>query len=394
MKSQPPHNYVLNKLDKTQFLEVYWQKKPVVLRQAFTDFVDPLDEHELAGLAEDPDIDARVVSCKEGSWNVVHGPIDDFEEACIGSWSLLVQSVDHHIPCANALMAAFDFIPHWRMDDLMVSFSNQGAGVGAHIDQYDVFIIQGKGSRRWQVGSQGDYSEHFPHSDLRQIAPFEALIDEVLVPGDVIYIPPGFPHNGVALEDCLNYSVGFRAPSQQEMLSSLADFAIDEGLFNQRYSDQQLSERGFSGEIKQQELAAFKNLFQQVLDSADFPRWLGHYLSKSQEDNAFEQYGADTLACQDIIDSLNNGVCFVRQLGIKPVFIENSGSAEQDFTFYLEGQSFVVPGSAQDLLKRFLNAPQWAAAVDTSEQNNKDFIQIMTTLVNAGYWYPSSDLQD
>lgn len=389
MNSQTPDSYALDNFDKTRFLQTYWQKKPVVLRQAFSNFVDPLDEHELAGLAQEPDVDARVISCNNGIWNIVHGPIDDFSETCTGAWSLLVQSVDHQVPTANALMAAFNFIPHWRMDDLMVSFSNQGAGVGAHIDQYDVFIIQGKGSRRWQVGSPGNYSEHFPHPDLRQIEPFEPLIDEVLLPGDVIYIPPGFPHNGVALENCLNYSVGFRAPSQQEMLSSLADFVIDKGLFNLRYKDNGLSQRVFSGEIKQQELAAFKGLFQQVLDSAHFPTWLGHFLSQSQQENAFDDTNTETFEAQQIIEMLNSGVCFVRQMGLKPVFIEGQSQTQQDFTFYLEGQSFYVPAPAQALVKSFLDAPQWCSKVDISQQNSMFFVQTVATMVNAGYWYPA-----
>ncbi len=389
MSAQTPNSYVLNNFDKTQFLQNYWQKKPVVLRQAFAAFIDPLDENELAGLAEDPELDARIVSCKDGTWNVIHSPIDDFDEACTGAWSLLVQSVDHQIPAANALMAAFNFIPHWRMDDLMVSFSNQGAGVGAHIDQYDVFIVQGKGSRRWQVGSPGNYSEHFPHPDLRQIEVFESLIDEILLPGDVIYIPPDFPHNGVALEDCLNYSVGFRAPSQQEILSSLADFSIDQGLFNLRYKDKELSKRVFSGEIKQQELAAFKGLFQHVLDSAHFPTWLGYYLSQSHRENAFDDRSAETFEPQQIIEMLNNGVCLVRQLGLKPVFIEDQSQTGEDFIFHLEGESFFVPVAAQDLVKNFLNEPQWTAQVDTSKQSSQFFIQTVTTMVNAGYWYPA-----
>lgn len=389
MNPQKPNTYVLNNFDKTQFLQTHWQKKPVVLRQAFANFSDPLDEHELAGLAEDHEIDARVVSCHDGTWSVTHGPIDDFDEVCTGAWSLLVQSVDHQIPCANALMAAFDFIPHWRMDDLMVSFSNQGAGVGAHIDQYDVFIIQGKGSRRWQVGSPGDYSEHFPHPDLRQIEDFDPLIDEVLLPGDVIYIPPGYPHKGVALEECLNYSVGFRAPSQQEMLSSLADFAIDKGLFNLRYKDNNLSQREFSAEIKQQELSAFKDMFRQLVDSTHFTTWLGHYMSQSQEEGAFDDPDTDTFEAQQIIEMLNSGVCFVRQLGLKPVFIEDQNQTGQDFTFYLEGQSFTAPAPAEALVKSFLNSAQWCNKVDTSDQSSVFFIRTVTTMVNAGYWYPA-----
>ncbi|MFT4940916.1 MAG: 50S ribosomal protein L16 3-hydroxylase [Paraglaciecola sp.] len=381
--------YVLNNIDKEFFLAEVWQKKPLVIRQGFKQFVDPLDEHELAGLAQEDDIDSRIVACDNDKWDVSHGPFDDFENVCLGAWSLLVQSVDLQIPNADALMRAFDFIPHWRMDDLMVSFSNQHAGVGPHFDQYDVFIVQGKGSRRWNVGARGSYSEHFPHPDLRQINDFEPLISEVLFPGDVIYIPPGFPHNGVALEECLNYSIGFRAPSQQEMLSSLADYSIDNSLFTCRYADTSISPRIFPGEIKIQEAASFKALLHQVIDSEHFSAWLASFLSQTQAGQRIEEHQSEQYSQAEIEVMLNSGTTLIRQLATKAVCIEAERSTNEELTYYIEGQSFSVPESENFMVQSFLNSPEWNKKEKNDCHNSIFFTLFVTTLVNAGFWYPA-----
>jgi 50S ribosomal protein L16 3-hydroxylase len=380
--------YLLNNFDVKQFISQYWQKKPLVIKQGFNNFVDPLDEHDLAGLSQEPNIDSRIVSQTDNTWQVSHGPFEDINAYCLGAWSLLVQSVDHFIPEADELMRAFDFIPHWRMDDLMVSFSNKDAGVGPHLDQYDVFIIQGKGSRRWQIGLPGDFDKTNPHKDLSQIAGFEPVIDQVLQPGDVIYIPANHPHNGVALEECLNYSVGFRAPSQQEMLSSLADFAIDNNLFNERYKDEDLAPRDFSGEIKQQEVARFKDMLQRLLETDQFSSWTAQFLSQHIEKQQLDEQDIQHFNHQDIDEKLNAGVQFVRCPGVKAIFVEQQLSNIQDFTFYIQGEAFSVPLAAKNLVTDFLNRPIFYLENAIPNKNSMFFTQFVTTMVNSGYWYP------
>lgn len=380
--------YSLNNLNIKKFLSQYWQKKPLVIKQGFTDFIDPLDENDLAGLSQEPSVDSRIVSKTLNTWQVSHGPFEDINTHCDGAWSLLVQSVDHFIPEADELMRAFDFIPHWRMDDLMVSFSNLDAGVGPHLDQYDVFIIQGKGSRRWQVGLPSDFDTIRPHKDLSQITGFETVIDEVLLPGDIIYIPANHPHNGIALEECLNYSVGFRAPSQQEMLSSLADFAIDNNLFNQRYTDNEITPREFSGEIKLQEIARFKHLLQQLLETDQFSNWAAHFLSQGVDKQEFDENDIQTFSIQDISNKLNIGVNFIRSPGIKAVFVEQQSSNIQDFTFYISGEAFSVPLTIKDLVTDFLNSSFFSLKHTNLDKSSMFFTQMVTTLVNSGYWYP------
>lgn len=234
-----PSDFVLNHyaFDAVVFLRDYWQKKPCVIRQAFIDFQDPISADELAGLSMEAGVDSRVVSCNSGKWDLEHGPINDFTKLGERNWSLLVQAVNEHYPPAQELLRAFRFLPDWRIDDLMVSYSTPGGGVGPHLDQYDVFIVQGMGSRRWQVGASGDFQTHCPHPDLKQVAEFAPIINEVLEPGDMIYIPAGFPHAGDTVQEALNYSVGLRAPSQAELISALADHALEHDGLQQRFRD-------------------------------------------------------------------------------------------------------------------------------------------------------------
>jgi 50S ribosomal protein L16 3-hydroxylase len=274
------------------------------------------------------------------------------------------------------------------MDDLMVSFSNKDAGVGPHLDQYDVFIIQGKGSRRWQVGLPGDFDSVHPHKDLSQISGFEPVIDQVLMPGDIIYIPANHPHNGVALEECLNYSVGFRAPSQQEMLSSLADFAIDNNLFNERYTDKEITPRDFSGEIKQQEVARFKHMLQQLLETDQFSSWTAQFLSQAVEKQQLDEQDIQHFSHQDIHEKLIAGVQFIRCPGVKAVFIEQQSPNIQDFTFYIQGEVFSVPLAGKDLVIDFLNSPIFYLENTNPDKISMFFTQFVTTMVNTGYWYP------
>ena len=376
--------YQLKDFNRAAFVAEYWQKKPAVFRQAFTGFIDPLDEHELAGLAQDADIDSRIVARQGNKWHLSHGPFDAYSSVCKGHWSLLVQSVDQHIPQADALLKAFNFIPQWRVDDLMVSFSNEGAGVGPHLDQYDVFIIQGKGSRRWQIGTPGQHIERRPHKDLGQIASFDPIIDEVLHSGDMIYIPPGHPHNGVALEDCLNYSVGFRAPTQQELLTSFADYALEHNLFKQRYQDPDLALRQHPAQITQTEVAKLRQLMQQMLNSEELECWLGQHMSgANRPDQDYADEWIEYTPSQ-VLNLLNNNQLLRKRSGLRTAFIESQPPA---FTFYIEGERFHVPEAMQDMCKELLENDVWQGKIGLNTENSLIFAQLMTTLINSGYWY-------
>ena len=201
--------------DIDSFLRDNWQKKPLLIRNPWADWKNPIEPDDLAGLACEPTVESRLIVQKRKDWSVEPGPIPETRFGKLGKapWTLLVQAVDHHVPDVAALIAPFRFIPDWRIDDVMVSYASDGGGVGPHFDQYDVFLVQGLGTRRWQVGALCDDStELLPHDDLRLLANFEATDEWLLEPGDMLYVPPRFAHNGVAVgDDCMTYSVGFRA---------------------------------------------------------------------------------------------------------------------------------------------------------------------------------------
>lgn len=231
-------------LDTAQFLRDYWQQKPLLIRGGFAQFTDLIEPELLAGLAMEEGVDARVIQHQNEQWHVEHGPFEDYSAFGEEGWTLLVQAVNEWFPDVQDLLRAFTFIPDWRVDDVMVSFATEHGGVGAHLDQYDVFIIQGGGRRHWRVGAaQANAEEYCPHPDLKQLkrADFDAVIDAVLEPGDILYIPAGCPHHGVALEPSINYSVGFRAPNTAEWFAQLADQLLATDATFARYRDPDLT---------------------------------------------------------------------------------------------------------------------------------------------------------
>lgn len=185
------HTIAWDKLTPELFLQEYWQTKPLLIKGGFASFTDTIDANELAGLAMESHIESRIVSHDGNSnWQVKHGPFEDFADLGEDNWTLLVQAVNNWSSETDSLINAFNFIPRWRIDDVMVSFSTPGGGVGPHLDQYDVFIIQGSGQRRWQVGlPDNNLQTILPHEDLKQVSAFNAVIDEITEAGDILYIP-------------------------------------------------------------------------------------------------------------------------------------------------------------------------------------------------------------
>ena len=228
-----------------KFLRDYWQKKPLLIRAAIPDFVSPLEPEDLAGLACEELAVSRIVSYERtrDAWTLRTGPFteEEFPGMPDHDWTLLVQDVDKWDVDVRELLKNFDFLPRWRIDDVMVSFAATGGSVGAHVDQYDVFLLQGQGQRRWLIDAGEDPPLGFRDDvELKLLREFTATHDWVLEPGDMLYLPPGVPHHGIALNPCLTFSVGMRAPSSAELVSDYLDTLIADADDSLRYHDPDL----------------------------------------------------------------------------------------------------------------------------------------------------------
>jgi 50S ribosomal protein L16 3-hydroxylase len=215
-------------LDPARFLRRHWHRKPLLLRQAFPGFAGLLSPRELMRLAGRDDAQSRLVLRRGRRWELRHGPFTaaDFRALPPRDWSLLVQEVNHFIPEAERLLRAFHFIPRARLDDVMVSYAPDGGGVGPHFDSYDVFLLQGPGRRRWRISAQQD-RELAPGAALRILRRFRPEREWVLEPGDMLYLPPRYAHDGVAVGECMTCSIGFRAPSHRELVSGFLDYLAE-----------------------------------------------------------------------------------------------------------------------------------------------------------------------
>jgi 50S ribosomal protein L16 3-hydroxylase len=284
---------LLGGLTPAQFMKRHWQKKPLLVRQALPAFQPLLTPAELFALAARDEVESRLVAREGGSWRLQRGPFGRRALPALkrGDWTLLVQGVDLHDPRAHALLRSFAFLPAARLDDLMISFATDGGGVGPHFDSYDVFLLQAQGRRRWRIGRQRDFSlqEGLP---LKILAHFEPEQEMVLEPGDLLYLPPRYAHDGIAEGDCQTYSIGFRAPAQGEparkLLQRMADETAEAGAAR-IYQDPRQEATAAPGAIPEA-LAVFARdaLAAALKDPSTLDRALGEYLTEPKANVWFE----------------------------------------------------------------------------------------------------------
>jgi 50S ribosomal protein L16 3-hydroxylase len=394
---------IIEHFDKLSFLKDYWQKRPCIIKGFINNFIDPIDEHELAGLAQEPEIDSRIIAKHANEWSVTNGPIDDFETACVGAWTLLVQGVDKQIPEVNELTKLVNFIPNWRMDDVMVSFSVEHAGVGPHIDEYDVFIVQGKGQRRWQVGLPKDYETHIPHPKIRQIKTFEAIVDEILEPGDAVYIPPNHPHNGVALTPCINYSLGFRAMTNYELLNGLFDTDSFKSNAVKRYADSEQSILDWASHINTDETVMPNNVSQIELQSLKAN--LMALIESDTIDNVLLQTLSHQHLCREVLSEeqlysfeevealFERGEKIYPLLGLRPLC--HDSDEKKSFCFFADGEVLCVDSALRKLAKMLINADEYTCDITALAHLEpsivSEWITLIQRLLNLGLWIYESD---
>lgn len=270
-----------------EFLRDYWQKRPLLVRSAWPRFLSPLKSEDLINLAQRDDVDSRLILTAGGEyeWEARFGPFeeDDFNRLGEVDWTLLVQEVDRLVPEVSELLKVVPFLPNWRIDDIMVSYATDGGGVGAHIDHYDVFLIQGFGKRKWEIeGAPAESEELVPDLDVRILSEFEPTDTWILEPGDLLYLPPRIAHRGTAVGECLTYSIGCRAPSKKDLVSAFVEHLFVAGIDETPFSGSRVSGEGEPGRISR-ELKEFAReaVSESMLETEGFDRWLGRYLSRS-----------------------------------------------------------------------------------------------------------------
>ncbi|QYJ80221.1 cupin domain-containing protein [Shewanella acanthi] len=381
--------YKLN-LDIAQFLNEYWQKKPLVIKGAFPQFQDPISADELAGLACEEEITSRIVETTENDWKVTQGPFEDYDNYGESHWQLLVQAVNHWYPDSQPLVEAFRFLPDWRFDDLMVSFATPSGGVGPHVDNYDVFIIQGEGERRWTVGANTPQQRRGGNPNSPLVEDFEPIIDVVLEKGDVLYIPPGYPHCGETLTLALSYSIGYRAPSQQELASEVADYLLDKNLGQQRFTSQ--TEPANPGVISQDHQQGIMSLLSQL---AEDPKSYQVVLGKLLSQNRFELdicEGEEAYNAEDLQDAFEQGAGISRIGGLKVLRVENDSESR----LFINGEIYPLPNTDVSVLITLCDNVNLSSDAAKALCEQQEVQALLLQLINQGLYYlsDSSDMED
>lgn len=275
-----------------QFLREYWQRKPLLIRRAFANLGCPITPEDLAGLACEEYALSRIVihDAKRDRWTLENGPFAESRFASLPKrdWTLLVQDVDKWDGDVANLLDAFAFLPSWRIDDIMVSYAVDGGSVGAHVDQYDVFLLQAQGKRRWRIDTTTNPSTQFrDDAELRLLREFNPDHDWLLEAGDMLYLPPGVPHHGVAEGDCLTFSIGMRAPAVSELIVDFAESLAEALPEELRYRDTDIKLADEPGKIDAAAIARVREALAKLsdIDDASLAAWFAQFITRYRSAN-------------------------------------------------------------------------------------------------------------
>ena len=343
---------VLGGITAEQFLAEYWQKKPLLVRNALPKIVNLLEPNDVMELALDENITARLIKQKDkdpNQWSVKSSPLTkaDFQKMP-KLWTLLVQAVDHYSFDLAELWKKFPFIPQWRRDDIMVSYAQKGGSVGKHFDFYDVFLVQGHGHRRWQLGQMCDAeSEFVAGQPLKLLPEMEVHFDEVLAPGDLLYVPPGLSHYGVAEDDCLTYSFGFRMPNVAEMMDRVSDkFAADQLLKNP-LTDIIRDKISPIGQISQAELEYLKaELLAQLQNPTVLEDAQMSLMSEPKYPENIPE--AEAIGTGDLEEALDQGYSLILEPASRLLYTED----EDELLFWANGEGICISDAFAPILKQ------------------------------------------
>ena len=391
----PAPEVLLGDLTPEAFLRDYWQQQPLLIRNAWPDFASPLSPEELAGLACEEGSTARLVLEEGGAypWEMRFGPfaVEEFTSLPPTHWSLLVQEVDRLVPAVADVLEPFRFVPNWRIDDVQISYAPAHGNVGAHVDSYDVFLLQAEGRRRWQISYDPipEAEEAFvPDADVRILQEFTPEATWVVEPGDLLYLPPRVPHYGVALNDCMTYSIGFRAPSRTELLQAAGGAADALVAADVRYADPAPPARTHTGEITADERAALRTLLREALrDDATLDHWLGRYLTQPTR-GARPPLPEERIKPSDIRRVVQQGGRLRRSAIAHFAHLTHG---EGQVTLFVCGRAYTLSGAAAQLAVTLTSSPRLDGAALAPFLDDGPLLLLLAELANEGYLYLSDD---
>ncbi|WP_417778432.1 JmjC domain-containing protein [Stutzerimonas xanthomarina] len=373
---------VLGGISAREFLRDYWQKKPLLVRQAIPGFESPVSPDELAGLSLEEEVESRlVIEHGDTPWELRRGPFseDTYQSLPERDWTLLVQAVDQLVPEVAELIEHFRFLPNWRIDDIMVSFAAPGGGVGPHFDNYDVFLLQAHGQRRWRIGQMCDSeSAMLKHADLRILADFQGTDEWVLEPGDMLYLPPRLAHFGTAEDACMTYSLGFRAPSAAEVLTHFTDFLAQFLPDEERYSDADLLPIDDPHQIQSDALDRLRAMLTEHMgDERLLLTWFGQFMTEPRYPERVQGPEIDEKA---MLAALEDGAILVRNLSARMAWSE----VDIGLLLFASGQSRLLPAHLKELLKLICSADALHAENLAGWLSDEDGRNLILQLVKQG----------
>lgn len=381
-------------LSQQQFLTEYWQKKPLLIRQAFQNFISPISADELAGLTLEKDIESRLISYHDEHWQMRHGPLDDadYQQLPDKNWTILVQDVDKHVPDTASILEPFQFIPNWRCDDLMISYATQGGTVGPHTDSYDVFLLQAEGQRHWQVSDSALYDAEVVEvtSGLVQLQHLTGR-GWCLEPGDMLYIPPHYGHYGVALSAGMTFSIGFSAPSYRRLLEEVFDNKKLSSSLNRLYSDPQRQVVYSNYEIEAEAINGIQQQLLSLLSQTEgvIVESIGRVVTETKASLitlATDFHLTASITAEEVTDFLRQGGELSKNPYYRFAWLQDRQA--QQYYFFMAGQSYPIPLSCDKRwLEKLASASLWCYQDWQEMRQDPDLATLFMTLLNDGGWY-------
>lgn len=377
--------HLFGSLSAEEFLQQHWQQKPLLIRQAVDVEGFDLDPAELAGLSCDTEAPARIV-IEHGKtpWQMKIGPFEekDFTSLPSSHWSLLINDIETYLPELQTLIEPFRFLPDWRIDDLMISYATDQGSVGPHVDEYDVFLIQLQGTRNWSIDNNPDFDTSIlSDTDLKILQNFQANQQWDLAPGDMLYLPPGVPHHGVAVGDCMTLSVGFRAPSSGELIQAWLDDVSESDDFKVRFRDAQRNTQKDSGEIAPKDIQGLSELLMKGItdNTHTLDEWLGKYLTEGKRPDpvlleAFDIQATSANQNQGLLPDID----YQRFPGTRLAYIIET----KKISLFVGGTQYSLDPECLTAVQYLCREQEYPASELASLSSNPAICELLNTLIN------------